>query len=182
MTTAPSTDPATYNVTILRDAEIIPWPHWRNHAGTLIVNTAGGIFPKPIVEDISIGIIHAYKWVTELSDEDYKEQLNATNSSTWREWGPGQAWISRIIERPDNINDNSAVKLHYIIRCNEYGWDVEMPQMGYFYYDGANKKAFSVDGVPYIGLLDGSGDKTDTATSASIQIKRRINFATVLGF
>lgn len=180
MTTPPASNPPI----VYRDAEIVYAPHWDKFNGTSLeplINSANGAFPKPIVEVMSIGIIHGIKWVNSYSNTEYKTQLNATNNATWRDWDAGQAWISRIITEDEEVNGVSCVKVHYIVRCNEFGWNTRIHDMGYFYIDGADKKAFlTVDDVPYIGLLD-AGAETSTPVASDKQIKRRIDF-TVLGF
>lgn len=182
----PILDPTAIETRVYRDGEIIYWPHWQSIDGESkepIVNPAGGILPKPMVEPLAVGIIHGHKWVSAYSDAQYKNQLNATNADGWRSWGVGQAWISRIITANEERDGVSVVHIHYIIRCNEYGWKSTMPWMGYFYDDAGDKKAFlTQDDVPYIGLLDAGGAETFTPVISDLDLKRQISFASELGF
>lgn len=172
----------TFAVKVWRDSEVVYMPHWLESDGsTVIMNSADGAFPKPIVEPIAIGVIHGIKWVSSYSDGEFKTQINATNSDGWRGWSAGQAWISRILTEEENINDEDVIKVHYIIRCNEFGWNAHIAQMGYFYKDAGNKAIFDEG----IGLLDGSGNELalgSPAVDADIQVKRRISFGSTLGF
>lgn len=164
-----------------RDAEVVYMPHWLKSDGTTVIkNSAGGTFPKPIVEPISIGVIHGFVELATYTDATYKSQLNACNSDTWKSWAPGQAWISRILTEDVEVNGTTGVRVHYIIRCNEFGWNSQIPQFGYYYLDGTDKVPFEEG----IGLLDASGQElapSAPAVNADIQIKRRIAFSS-LGF
>ena len=165
---------------VYKDAEIVHMPHWLESDGTTVIkNSAGGIFPKPIVEPISIGIIHGIIYKQEYTDAEYVTQLNATNNSAWRGWGEGKAWVSRILVEDTTVNQISAKKVHYIVRCCEFGWNSNMPQMGHFYSD-SGKQAFTGG----IGLLAADGTELsseDDPVNSDIEIKRRIAFNS-LGF
>ena len=177
-------NPATLQKVVTKDAEVIYWPHWKHYnSGSLepIVNPAGGILPKPMVEPMSIGIIHVEFWGA-LSDAAWAEQINSMNSDTWKGFGPGQCWISRILEVIENRNGYDTKKLHYIVRCNKFGWKTGMPWMGYFYDDAGSKKAFkTTDSVPYIGFLDAGGDQTFTPVISDLDIKNELSFTSILG-
>lgn len=168
-------DPVVY-----KDAEIVHMPHWLESDGTTVIkNSAGGIFPKPIVEPISIGIIHGIIHKSTYSDTEYATQLNAINNGNWRGWATGKAWVSRILVEDTTVNNNNAKRVHYIVRCCEYGWNTTIPQMGHFYND-SGKKAF----VGGIGLLSSDGTELaseDDPVISDIEIKRPIAFST-LGF
>ncbi len=164
-----------------RDSEVVYMPHWLQSDGTTVIkNSAGGTFPKPVVEPISIGVIHGFVELATYSDATYKSQLNACNSDTWRGWSAGQAWISRILTENIEVNGTSGQRIHYIVRCNEFGWNAHIPQFGYYYLDGTTKVPFE-EGM---GYLDASGLELtpgSAAVDANIQIKRRIAFSG-LGF
>lgn len=168
--------------TVWRDSEVIYMPHWVEHDNsTMIVNSAGGVYPKPIVEPVAIGVIHGVVHFSSYSDSRFKQELNTTNSGSWRGWDAGQAWISRIVTEEVTINGNTdAVKVHYQIRCNEFGWNHRIPQMGYFHLSGGQRQVFEEG----IGLLSSGGGELPvggTPVDSDIQVKRRINFST-LGF
>lgn len=186
--TPPTPPSATNNPpNVYDDGEIIYWPHWQYFDGATkkaILNSADGIFPKPIVEPISIHIYHIEKFVTSMTDAQLKEQYNACNSDTWKAWEPGQAWISRIRRKKAQVNGQNGLWVHYIIRCNEFGWDTNIPNMGYFYKNGSTKTSFSSEGLGPIGYLKSDGNKAVAPTEVSMsnkQIKRRINFTSTLG-
>lgn len=172
---------------VWRDAEVIYAPVWREHDGTTpIQNSAEAPYPKQVIEPVSVGVIHciAYKAYT---DAHYKNQLNATNAAAWRGWEPGQAWVSRIITNDDlSVGGATNVsEVHYIVRCLETGWDALFADIGYVYIDASSYKPFLADGQPYLGKLDGAGGQQAVASDLVInehQIKRRINFASELGF
>ncbi len=182
------TSPTTFVPEYFEDAEVIYWPHWEywnpdDSAKLKFVNSAGGTFGKPVVEPLSVGIVHVKMYETGWTPTKYKQQLNACNSGTWRNWESGQAWISRIITELTDINGVSCHYIHRIIRCNEYGWNTGQLEMGYFYNDGVDIKPFSDEGIP-LGLLTSSGDKATGASDVAItdkRIKRRIDFG-ALGF
>lgn len=180
-------DPTTLGFEFYRTSEIIYMPVWKDHAGNAtIINTAKGLYPKPIVEPVSVGIYKCTKWDTNYSDSDFSTELNATNSDTWRGWTARKAWISSIETRPDDVQEISCTRVDYTIRCLEYGWDAIFPDCGYFYKTGSDYKTFvDTDGAPYLGKLNGSGDKATMTANPTInthQIKRAINFGTTLPF
>lgn len=161
-------------------------PHWQKFNGTSLepmVNSANGIFPKPIVQQVSISICHILVW-KELTDADRRSQTNATNSGSWHGWDAGQAWISRIIDEEEEINGKETQRVHYIVRCNEFGWDNQFIQMGYFHKnDEGKKESFQTeDGIAYIGLLDSGGGETDSPVVSEDRLKRRIDFSSALGY
>ena len=174
-------NPTTIPFKYWRDSEVIYLPHWRRYNGTTLeplVNSADGLFPKPIVKPVAIGVLHFSVWKT-YTDADYKNELNATNSDAWREWEPGQAWVSRIITEDEEVNGVATTRVDYIIRCTEFGWDNDMIQMGYFHKDGTDETAFTTsDGIPYIGTLDAAGAK-GAAENADDMLKRRIAFGSL---
>jgi hypothetical protein len=161
-------NPDTLPPVVYRDAEIVYMPHWVDTSLAVIKNTDNKVFPKPHVEPISIGIIHGIRWSTTYSNANYQNELNAINTDTWRSWAPGHAWVSRILTEDEEINGVECTKIHYIVRCNRYGWNITMPQMGF------------VEGTPE--FLDGMGDVTTSPISSGIAIKHGINFTTTLKF
>lgn len=172
-------DPVNLPPTVEYDSEVIYMPHWKDVNGDPIMNFADAPFPKPIVEPISIGIVHIWKWEAGFSGSTLKSRLNKTNSGSWNGWATDQAWVSRITAREENENDfDDRWLVHYIIKCNEYGWKTLIPHMGYFYLDGADKKAFqTVDEFQYIGFLDGFGLETTTPVHSEFEIKDKISFS-----
>lgn len=168
------------------DSEVIYLPQWQRYDsnGNLepLVNSAGGLFPKPIVKPVSIGIIHVEMWKEPYPDSQFKNEINATNADTWRGWEPGQAWISRVLAQREETNGYQDVaKLHYVIRCSEFGWDNDFIQMGYWHDDNGAKQSFQTqDGVPYVGTLSASGSDGGPVIAGDL-LHRRINFA-ALGF
>ncbi len=179
---------ALFDPEYFEDAEIIYWPHWEywdsgDSSKLKLVNSAGGTFGKPIVEPLSVGIVHVKMYETGWSAAKYKSQLNACNNDSWRSWPAGQAWISRIITEEAQVNGTNCHSVHRIIRCNEYGWNTGQLEMGYFYKEGGDIKPFSDDGIP-LGLLKTNGDKATSASDVAMtdkRIKRRISFGG-LGF
>jgi len=164
-----------------RDSEVVYMPHWLESDGTTVIkNSAGGTFPKPVVEPMSLGVIHGFVELPTYDDATYKSQLNACNSDAWRDWEPGQAWISRILTENVEVNGIPGIKIHYIIRCNEFGWNSHIPQFGYYYKDGFTKVPFS-EGMGYLAADGTELAIGSPAVDADIQIKRRIAFAG-LGF
>lgn len=162
-----------------RDSEVIYLPHWKDYNGTPLLTTAGGLYPKPIVKPVAVGIIHVEFWQPSYTDAQYVSQLNATNSGAWKGWPAGQAWISRILTHDEKIEDTDGVWMHYIVRCCELGWDQDFPSMGYYYVTGGDKTAFTtIDGFAYIGQHDAAGDNGEpTAYFQEEQLKRRISFS-----
>lgn len=153
---------------VYRDAEVVYMPHWVEENGTTVIaNLADKVFPKPHVHPIAIGIIHGILYKLTYSDAEFENEINATNAGGWRGWGAGKAWVSRILTENDEVNNIPCVKVHYIIRCNKYGWDINMPSMGF------------VGGVPE--FVDATGAATTTLSASDIRIKHRIGFG-ALGF
>ena len=175
--------PSAFPVEYEEDSEIVYFPHWQywssSTAKANLVNVNGGTFGKPIVEPISIGIVHVIAYDTNWTPAKYKNQLNACNSDAWRSWEPGEAWISRILTNKTEINGVACTRVHRIIRCNEYSWNTGQLEMGYAYRSGTDTIPFSDEGIP-LGLLRSDGNKATTTTDAARsdkQIKRRISFS-----
>lgn len=130
-----ATDPTTIQPDVYWDSEVVYMPHWQRFNGTTLeplLNSASGIFPKPVVQAVCIPICHIIQWKT-LSDAERKDQANATNNTTWHSWEPGQAWVSRIIDESEEVNESNTQRVHYVVKCCEFGWDNTFPQMGYFH-------------------------------------------------
>ena len=167
---------------VYRDAEVVYMPQWvLSDGSTYIKNSAGGLHPKPIIEPVAIGIIHGVVYKETYSDASYKNEINATNSGGWKSWGAGQAWVSRIITQEVEVNNIEAQRVHYIIRCCEYGWENNTPQSGFFWLDDDGYKIPFDEGA---GLLDGNGKPLTPGNNpvpSELQVKRRINFSS-LGF
>jgi len=92
-------NPKDFDPVVTYDSEVVYWPMWKKTDGTGIKNGAGAPFPKPIVEPISIGIVHVFKWVDAWGGSLLKQQLNKTNDGMWNGYAEDQAWISRITAR-----------------------------------------------------------------------------------
>jgi hypothetical protein len=177
-----TTDPVTFAPIVEYDSEIIYWPHWKREDGTPIANSAGAPFPKPIVEPLSIGIVHIWKWEENFSGAIQKSRLNKVNSGSWNGWGQDEAWVSRITARLEEENGMMRWMVHYIIKCNPYKWTTNIPHIGYFYKQGNNLKAFQTeDEFQYVGFLDSNGDKTETPLESQFIIKGRANLSSFTG-
>lgn len=172
-------DPVSFEPIVEYDSEVIYMPHWKDAQGTGLKNSANAPFPKPIVEPISIGIVHVWKWEETFSGAIQKARLNKVNSGTWDGWGQDEAWVSRIIARLEEENGFQRWLVHYIIKCNEQGWRTNMPHMGYFFRDGGEDKAFKTeDGFQYVGFLNkDSGNKSTDPQATEFQIKGRTSFS-----
>lgn len=163
------TSPHLLPTIVYRDAEVVYMPRWVEQDGTTVIkNLASKVFPKPHVHPVSVGIIHGIRYPLTYTDTQYQNEIDATNSENWRGWAPGQAWVSRVLTEDDEVNNIPCVKVHYIIRCCRYGWDIDMPSMGF------------VGGVPE--FVDATGAATTSPVPSDIRIKHRIAFDSTLGF
>ena len=176
-------NPSTFPVEYDEDGEIIYFPHWQywdtNTTKANLVNVNGGTFGKPVVEPMSIGIVHVVSYDTSWTEAKFKNQNNACNSDVWRDWQPGEAWISRIITSKTEINGVACTRVHRIVRCNEFGWNTQQLEMGYFYMSGTTTVPFSDEGIP-LGMLQANGDRATSASNVARSdkpIKRRISFS-----
>lgn len=174
-------------IKIWRDSEVVYAPHWKDTSNVVLANSARAPYPTKIIEPLAVGIIHAIKYSTTYSDTDYATELNAVNSVAWRGWQPGQAWVSRIVTEEDmEINGTTGVtQVHYIVRLSEIGWQLSIADLSAVYVASGAFRPFLADGSPYLGKLDGSGAQRAVGSDMvmrSHNIKRTINFASVLGF
>ena len=172
-----ATDPVSFAPIVEYDAEVIYMPHWKDASGAAIKNTADAPFPKPIVEPISIGIVHIWKWEASYTGATHKARLNKTNSGSWNGYAQDEAWVSRITAKEEEENGYQRWLVHYIIKCNPFGWKTLIPHMGYFYDDGDKKGFQTSDGFQYIGFLDGSGNETTSPVTSDFIIKGRTSFS-----
>lgn len=173
-----ATNPTTFDPIVEYDSEIIYWPHWKDAAGNPIKNSAGAPFPKPVIEPLSIGIVHIWKWESVWNGALMKARLNKTNSGTWNGYAQDEAWVSRITARQEEENSGDYWLIHYIVKCNPYKWTTGIPNIGYFYKDGSDNKAFTtVDEFQYIGFLDDSGGATETPSFENFVIKGRTSLS-----
>lgn len=167
--------PWTYPPIVSRDSEEIWWPHWQRYDGSNnlepLTNSANGLFPKPRVKPISIGVILISMYKQTYTDADYYNQNNTLNNATWRSWPAGHAWIARILTEDVKENDYDCVKVDYVVKCNKLGWDKDFLQCGYYYLSGLDRKHFltdDLDPIPYIGLLDASGGELGVGGTAVV--------------
>lgn len=169
-------------IKVWKDSEVVYMPLWKDVNDNPIQNSASMPYPKPIIEPVSVGIIHCELYKSGYTDDDYATELNAVNLAAWRGFEAECAWVSRIIVEPDlSASSGDVVKLHYIVRCCEHGWQLQIPDFGYV-YDDSGLKAFTADGVPYIGKLDQSGGvETGDMLINKHETKRKIAFSS-LGF
>jgi hypothetical protein len=168
-----------------RESEIWFLPVCKDRNGAVIQNSAKGTFPKPRVEPVSIGVIKATVRKENYTDGDFKTQLNATNSGSWRDWAAGQAYIAHIRTWESNEFDTPVTMVRYVVLCCELGWKALTPQLGYYYLDDGKIKVFTDEaGMPYIGNLSNGGGSLAASSDMIIKewdIKRQIGFG-VLGF
>lgn len=143
---------------VWRDSDVVYVPVWKDNASVPIGNSSKLPYPKPTVEPISVGVIHGIVYKSSYTDADYRNELDAVNTDTWRAWTAGEAWVSRILTDTMNVDLVDIVEVHYIIRCTKRKWEVVFPDIGYVYVDAGVYKSFvDADGIPYIGKLDNAG-------------------------
>jgi hypothetical protein len=181
-------DVASLPSKVRRSTEKIWLPVWRAWNGDPAVNAAGLLPVMPIYEPVSLAIYHITKFKT-YSDSEFKNELNALNSDTWKSFTANQCWISEIHTNGTETKGSSTGEdVHYVVRCIDRtdGWKAIIPNTGYTYKDGTSLKSFiSATGQPYIGNLvtsTGAGTAGTTMNIIALSTKKTIAFSSIGGF
>lgn len=170
---------------VFRSSEKIWLPVWRDRAGTAIKNSANLLPIMPIYEPVSIAVYRIVKFKT-YSDAEFKSEIDALNSTTWKSFTQWQAWISEIHSGgTETLGDSDGEKITYIIRCIDRtdGWKAIYPDVGYVYRNSGSVKSFaSTTGNGYIGnLTSGGDDGSTTMLIKSALTKKTVDFSTITG-
>jgi hypothetical protein len=183
----PTTPSVTGLIRHTRRSEKIWLPVWQDKNNVGISNSAKQLPIKPYYECFAVGVYDIHS-VRELSDANFKSQLDSLNNGSWRGWPRYHAWISEIhCDGPRTIGDAVNVEnVHHVVRCinRPGGWRFHHPDVGYIFLDGTYKNFQDEPGEPPIGKLDGSGGKLGMAAELLIQfddVKQEIDFTTALG-
>ena len=168
-----------------RSSEKLWLPVWKDRAGAAVANSAGFLPVMPYYEPVAIAVYHFVKFNT-YSDANFRQEIDALNSTVWGGFDPYQAWISEIhSDGVRTLGNSSGESVHYVIRCIDRtdGWKFLHPDAGLVYDDAGDIKAFkSVDGDPFMGNLDGSGGDGGTTLLINVsETKKTINFNTIVG-
>lgn len=161
-------------------------PVWRDKDGLIIQNSAKGPLPRPQIEPVSIGVIRATVRKQSYAGSDYKSQLNSVNAGSWGPWGEAQAWCAGIRTKEVNEGNVESTLVRYTVLCCEYGWKSIAPDLGYYFINADSKaEVFTdVNGLPFLGCLDGAGAKQPVSSDINLlekAIKRPVSFS-FLGF
>lgn len=153
-------DPTTLGFHIERDVEFMWLETPQDAEGNSIVDAAKQLPLKPIFALQAVAVYYIEKFVTSYSDQQWREQMNTLNSSTWRSWKRGEAWCSCKPIEGANFNGVDCIKVEYFVRCIQGGWETKIPEAGYVYFDGTDLLDYTTeDGSVTIGKLTEDGDK-----------------------
>lgn len=176
------TDPTTLSPVVYGRSESIWVPVWKDKDDAVIQNSAKDI-PYYVQYDlVPVQAIHGIQYLATLSDSTIRDQVGATNNSTWRSaWLAGEALITDVNFDSVTVDNVSCVRVHHVVLCRRGGWVNEFPDVGYVYTSGTDwKQTVDADGNQILGKLDTDGSQLAAGTdlkTIQIEPKRQISFA-----
>jgi hypothetical protein len=142
-------------------------PATEDKDGTAYANSMGDPFETGLLLTRILPVWDFYQFeAATISDETILERKNTINASTFK----GRAAKTLLLDVESTIGRYYGRKLrlnHYTLTENKKTWTAKRLDIGLRYDDGT-VKAFTQDGVPYLGALDGTGDKQPDGTAPAI--------------